>query len=200
MRVVLTHNEDKENDFVNGMGATLDAYDAAAGCMEVITDTGKRLSFGKRTAVVEIPVGDDGEVRKWTASAYPVRVGYASTVYKVQGMTLDHVTIWLDRAGARAAGYVALSRVKADSDYLIAGRVTRAHFAPAAGIPGQRFSVASHVCAHLRSTCIWSFMSSGADRSQVSCISRHIGLHEKNDTQLLSEIVPASVDDNPSTL
>ena len=139
MRVVLTHNHDKENDFVNGMGAVVDAFNEERGCMEVITDTGKRLSFGKRTSVVEVPIpdADDDEVKKWTVAAFPVRVGYASTVYKVQGMTLDHVTIWLDIAGARAAGYVALSRVKHDGDYLIAGKMSPAHFTPATGLPGH---------------------------------------------------------------
>ena len=144
MRVVLTHNEDKENDFVNGMGAKIEEFDEKSGCMEVLTDTSKRLSFGKRTAQVEVDTSGDNSddedgVRQWTVSAYPVRVGYACTVYKVQGLTLDHVTIWLDKAGAKAAGYVALSRVRSDNDYLIAGKVTPVHFTPASGAPGRPF-------------------------------------------------------------
>ena len=70
---------------------------------------------------------DDG--RKVTC--FPIRLDYALTVPKVQGMTLPHVTIWLDHAGCRAVAYVAMSRVQTDNDYLIAFRVSVAHFVPA---------------------------------------------------------------------
>ena len=43
----------------------------------------------------------------------------------------DHITMWLDKVGCRAAGYVMLSRVGYDGDYLIAGKVCRASFTPA---------------------------------------------------------------------
>ena len=43
----------------------------------------------------------------------------------------DHITMWLDKPGCRAAGYVMLSRVSFDGDYLIAGRVCRNSFTPA---------------------------------------------------------------------
>ena len=62
---------------------------------------------------------------------FPVRLGYASTVQKVQGATVPHVTIWLDAAGCRAAAYVAMSRVEYDDNYLIAGAVCTKHFVPA---------------------------------------------------------------------
>ena len=64
-------------------------------------------------------------------ASFPVRLGYASTVPKVQGMTLPHVTLWLDHPGCRAAAYVAMSRVQKDEDYLIAGLVSPKHFVPA---------------------------------------------------------------------
>ena len=50
---------------------------------------------------------------------------------KVQGMTLPHITVWLDAIACRAAASVAMSRVATDEDYLIAGAVTPLHFAPA---------------------------------------------------------------------
>ena len=43
----------------------------------------------------------------------------------------EHITMWLDKPGCRAAGYVMLSRVASDGDYLIAGPVCRASFTPA---------------------------------------------------------------------
>ena len=121
VRIVLTKNLNKRQDFVNGMGAVVEAYDAASGCLTVETNTGKRLAICRiRERVGRRDVG-----------FYPVRLGYASTVQKVQGQTLEHVTLWLDRACCRATGYVALSRVRRDEDYLIAGNVTPLHFIPA---------------------------------------------------------------------
>lgn len=38
---------------------------------------------------------------------YPIHIGYAGTVYKLQGATLPHVTIWLDRPHIRAAAYAS---------------------------------------------------------------------------------------------
>ena len=121
MRIVLTKNLNKRQDFVNGMGAVVEAYDPASGCLTVQTMTGKRL------AICEIRE----RVGRRDVGFFPVRLGYAATVQKVQGQTLEHITLWLDRACCRAAGYVALSRVRRDEDYLIAGNVTPIHFIPA---------------------------------------------------------------------
>lgn len=64
-------------------------------------------------------------------TAYPIRPGYASTIHKLQGAELEHITVWLDIRKARAAGYVAISRVQRDTDYLLGGMLTRWHFVPA---------------------------------------------------------------------
>ena len=122
MRVFLTRNISKPDDFVNGMKAEVQAYDERSHCLELLTITGKRLAVHLVTE--ELPDG-----RKVTC--LPVRLGYACTVPKVQGMTLDHITVWLDAGGCRAAAYVALSRVQDDKDYLIAGQVGTRHFIPA---------------------------------------------------------------------
>ena len=42
-----------------------------------------------------------------------------------------HITIWLDIKGAKAAGYVAISRVEYDENYLLGGVLKRRHFVPA---------------------------------------------------------------------
>ena len=122
MRVFLTRNLNKENDFVNGMLGRVMAYDENSRCVEVVTESNKRVPV--------YPVTEDvaGAGR---VVAYPIRAGYASTIYKMQGATLDHVTIYLDRPGVPAAGYVAMSRVRKDTDYLVAVPVKSAHFVPA---------------------------------------------------------------------
>ena len=121
LRIVLTKNLNKRQDFVNGMGSVIEAYDAASGCLTVETDTGRRLAICKIRE----------RVSHKDVDYFPARLGYAATVQKIQGQTLDHITLWLDRPFCRAAGYVALSRVRREEDYLIAGDVTPRHFIPA---------------------------------------------------------------------
>ena len=123
MRVFLTKNLDKEHDFVNGMSAMVESYDARSKCLEVLTRTGQRLAV--HMVCMEL---EDGQ----KVSCFPVRVGYACTIPKIQGMTLPHITIWLDSIACRAAAYVAMSRVPTDEQYLIAGGpLTPRHFVPA---------------------------------------------------------------------
>jgi hypothetical protein len=122
MRLHHTRNVNKEADFVNGMEATVESYDSSSRCVHVVTKTGRQLAVYPMTDYVP----DCGYV-----TAYPIRPGYASTIHKLQGAELEHITVWLDVKKAKAAGYVAISRVQYDADYLLGGRVTRKHFRPA---------------------------------------------------------------------
>ena len=118
MRVHLTRNMNKEIDFVNGMEATvLQAY--RSGAIKVRTKTGYPVSVFPWT---------DPETR---VSFLPMRAGYACTLAKMQGATLDHVTVYLDKAGIEAAAYVALSRVRKDADWQYVGDPQVGHFVPA---------------------------------------------------------------------
>ena len=121
LRLFLTKNMNKRQDFVNGMACEVLDYDSRGGCLTVRTATGKVLAV----SVLRERVGT------YDVDFFPARLGYASTVQKVQGQTLPHITLWLDRSHCRAAGYVALSRVRRDEDYLIAGKVRPHHFTPA---------------------------------------------------------------------
>lgn len=123
LRVFLTKNMCKKDDFVNGMSGTIEEYNAEKKCLEVLTRTGKRLAVH--------PYTDDSVEGHGNITYFPVRIGYACTVQKVQGSTLPHITIWLDVPGCRAAAYVAMSRVRYDNEYLIAGPVCPRHFVPA---------------------------------------------------------------------
>ena len=122
MKLFLTRNVNKEADFINGMEVTVQDYAKASGCVHVLTKTGRHLAIYPITDWVK----EAGYV-----TAYPLRPGYASTIHKLQGAELEHITIWLERRDARAAAYVAMSRVQRGSDYLIGGQVTRRHFTPA---------------------------------------------------------------------
>ena len=98
-RTLLTKNLNKPIGFVNGMGATVVAMDGSN--VIVKTDQGARLA-----------------VHPWTSEKhvvhYPLRLGYASTLHKVQGATLPHATVWLDVCNMPAAAYVALGRMEFD--------------------------------------------------------------------------------------
>ena len=68
-------------------------------------------------------------------TSYLARPGYA--IHKLQGAELTHVTIWLDMKHFKAGGYVALSRVQRDADYLLSGLLDPEHFTPARGRTGR---------------------------------------------------------------
>ena len=63
------------------MRGRLERWRPALRKLEVITDTNKRLSIHLYTEYVE---GGRGKV-----TSFPVRVGYATTIHKVQGATLE---------------------------------------------------------------------------------------------------------------
>lgn len=58
-------------------------------------------------------------------------LAYAHNLLKVQGATIDHLTIYLDVANIEAAGYVALSRVRMDAHWQYTGDPGVHHFTPA---------------------------------------------------------------------
>ena len=116
MRITLTKNLNKSAGFVNGMGA--EVLDMGQSGMLVRTDQQQVLM-----------------VHRWTnerwVTVFPFRLGYASTLHKVQGATLEHITLWLDFKNLPASAYVALSRVQRDADWRYIGDPTRHHFTPA---------------------------------------------------------------------
>jgi ATP-dependent exoDNAse (exonuclease V) alpha subunit len=88
------------------------------GNVAVLTDQGTRLLVH--------PIHDENLI-----ASFPLRLGYASTLHKVQGATLKHITVWLDIPNMPAAAYVALSRVAKDEDWRYLGKPYIHHFTPA---------------------------------------------------------------------
>ena len=116
MRIQFTKNINKEMDYVNGMGAIVEGAKSAG--ILVTTDTGYK--------VIVYPWTDE-----WHNVFLPMRLGYASTLLKMQGATIKHMTMYLDFPNIEAAGYVALSRVKHDKDWRFMGSMSVHHFTPA---------------------------------------------------------------------
>jgi ATP-dependent DNA helicase PIF1 len=63
----------------------------------------------------------DGEKKRASISQIPLRLAWAITVHKSQGMTLDSARIDLRKAFVEGMGYVALSRVKNLSNLYLLG-------------------------------------------------------------------------------
>ena len=103
------------------MEAEVKSWDEDSRCLRVETVTGKQVAVFQNT---------DPNPEAKNCSYFPIRLGYASTIYKMQGTELEHVTIYLDRPGHKAAAYVAMSRVRTNDDYLFGGHYTRKHFVP----------------------------------------------------------------------
>ena len=116
MKVTLTKNLNKAVGFVNGMGAQVLGMDR--GNIIVKTQQGRRLA-----------------IHPWTSEEkvvhFPLRMGYASTLHKVQGATLAHISVYLDVPNMPAAAYVALSRVEKDANWRFVGDPGVHHFTPA---------------------------------------------------------------------
>ena len=121
MKLFLTQNVRKADDYVNGMECTVLEWqeNQQGGVLVVRTSTGKRLPITRWTDA------------KKKVNYFPIRVGYASTIHKAQGGEFKHVTVYMNAPYMPAAGYTALSRVSTSDDYLVGGIVKRRHFVPA---------------------------------------------------------------------
>ena len=125
MKVTITKNMDKEHSFVNGMGGVI--IERRRSGVLIVTDTKERLLVHPVTKYYALP---EGQVK---AVYFPLRPGYSTTLHKIQGATVPHLTVWLD-IEMEAAAYVALSRVQYDKHWRFIGFVTRQHCRPSRSV------------------------------------------------------------------
>ncbi|MFA6340753.1 MAG: AAA family ATPase, partial [Candidatus Paceibacterota bacterium] len=83
---------------------------------QIMLASGKLITPEKVSWVVE----EEGK-RKATIEQYPLRLAWAITVHKSQGMSLDSVEVDLSKSFERGMGYVALSRVREISGLRLTG-------------------------------------------------------------------------------
>jgi len=83
----------------------------------VKTFTGKTITVYKETWTIDDEYGDALASYK----QIPLRLAWAITIHKSQGMTLDAVEMDLSKTFERGQGYVALSRLKDIKNLLLKG-------------------------------------------------------------------------------
>ena len=122
VRVTITRNIDKNKHFINGVSGVVTCMRRHG--VEIELPDGRPLTIHR--------VHDYSPTGQALGPAYfPLRVGYATTLHKIQGSTLNHATIWLDVPYVKASAYVALSRVQYDKEWRFAGQLDQRHFRPA---------------------------------------------------------------------
>jgi hypothetical protein len=104
--VMFTRN-DQGGRYVNGTLGLVEAFDAEEGHPVVATHAGKRIVAEPSTWKIE-----EGGQERASIVQIPLRLAWAMTVHKSQGMSLDAAVIDLSRAFEFGQGYVALSRLR----------------------------------------------------------------------------------------
>ncbi len=104
--VMFTKNNSKEG-YVNGTLGTVEEFDDFSNLPIVITKDGQKIMVEPDEWTVE----EIGRV-KAKISQIPLRLAWAITVHKSQGMSLDEAVVDLSQVFEYGQGYVALSRVR----------------------------------------------------------------------------------------
>jgi hypothetical protein len=96
-----------EDGYVNGSRGKVIGFVEDTGNPIIELYNGKRITLKPELWAIE----EDGKI-KASVSQIPLRLAWAITIHKSQGMSLDHAEIDLSRTFSYGMGYVALSRVR----------------------------------------------------------------------------------------
>jgi ATP-dependent exoDNAse (exonuclease V) alpha subunit len=105
---------DPGSGFYNGSRGVVVDFDNGYPVVELYT--GRSITVEPHEWKLE----EDGKVRA-TATQLPLRLAWAITIHKSQGMSLDAAVVDLSRSFAPGMGYVALSRVRSLDGLYLAG-------------------------------------------------------------------------------
>ena len=98
---------DQGGRYVNGTLGVVEDFDPEEGHPVVATRSGKRIVAEPSTWKI-----DEAGKERASITQVPLRLAWAMTVHKSQGMSLDAAVIDLSRAFEYGQGYVALSRLR----------------------------------------------------------------------------------------
>ncbi len=112
--LVMAVKNSPDKKYYNGSIGTVVAFDPVVDYPIVQFTNGKEVTVAPDTWELR-----DGDKKRASITQIPLRLAWAITVHKSQGMTLDAALIDLRKAFVEGMGYVALSRVRSlDTLYL----------------------------------------------------------------------------------
>jgi ATP-dependent exoDNAse (exonuclease V) alpha subunit len=114
--LVMAVKNDQNRRYVNGSIGTVIDFEPGTDYPVVEYLSGKTVTMMPDTWELR-----DGDKKRASISQIPLRLAWAITVHKSQGMTLDAARIDLRKAFVEGMGYVALSRVKNLSNLYLSG-------------------------------------------------------------------------------
>ncbi len=114
--LIMCIKNNPEKKYVNGSLGTVVGFEEGTGYPKVELKSGRKLVITPESWELR-----DGDKKRASLSQIPLRLAWAITVHKSQGMTLDAARIDLRRAFVEGMGYVALSRVRSLDTLSLAG-------------------------------------------------------------------------------
>ncbi|MEO8863000.1 MAG: PIF1 family DEAD/DEAH box helicase [Candidatus Saccharimonadales bacterium] len=105
--LIMCIKNNPEKKYVNGSLGIVIGFDKSTDHPKVRLKNGRELTISPDTWELR-----DGDKKRASVAQLPIRLAWAVTVHKSQGMTLDAARIDLRKAFVEGMGYVALSRVR----------------------------------------------------------------------------------------
>lgn len=114
--LVMAVKNSPERKYVNGSIGKVIEFEKGSDYPVVEFQNGKTLTVAPDTWELR-----DGDKKRASITQLPLRLAWAITIHKSQGMTLDAAKIDLRKAFTEGMGYVALSRVKSLNNLFLHG-------------------------------------------------------------------------------